>query len=371
MTRALTRRLTTAALNRLRAEEGFTMIIALGLLAFVLAISTAIFLTTAGEVHTTQHDIEGKRAYGAAQAALSTFLYEMNQNPNYWSTCADDYQSTATAIPGAATSESYTFQPVLANGSTTCSSSSPITSLIDSSTGTLRMEFTGYAGNSGSVADPQVSRTIVAQFRKLSPFDFLWYTVYEAVDPGLGSSYSGCGVFLRNGRSSVCNINWVTGDTINGPMYTQDQYLVLGSPTFGRNSSDTIASAAPGTSAGTICANNSGGSITEDSCGSATINGTAEPGAPTISPPTSDSQLLTDATNYGKAYSGVTTVQLNGTTANITNCPSSCTTYPNVDLTKYPIIYVSNGSGCSALQLLPVQRQLLLERLLRRCLRLG
>ena len=94
--------------------------------------------------------------------------------------------------------------------------------MIDNSTASLRMEFTGYAGN------PQVTRTIVASFRKASPLDFLWYTVYEALDKSI-SGYSGCGVFLRNGRNSNCNINWVSGDVMNGPMYTQDQYLIYGS----------------------------------------------------------------------------------------------------------------------------------------------
>ncbi len=334
--------------NRVRSEEGFTMIAAIGLLALVLAISSAILLTTANEVDATNHNIEGKRAYAAAQAALNIFLYQMNQNPNYWDTCSDDYQTTPVAIPGAGTSESYSYQPILANNSSSCSNADPITSLIDSATGTMRMEFTGYAGHSGRAADPLVTRTIVASLRKLSPFDYLWYTVYEAVDPGIGSSYSGCGVFLRTGtRPSACNINWITGDTINGPMYTEDQYLVEGSPTFGRNSSDTIASAAPGTTSGTICAENTGYTIVENNCGGATINGTAEPGAPTISPPSSNTQLLTDAQNHGKVYSGITTIVLNGTTATVTNCPSSCGSPTTVDLTKYPIIYVSNGSGCT------------------------
>ena len=104
--------------------------------------------------------------------------------------------------------------------------------------------------------------------------------MYEALDKSI-SGYSGCGVFLRNGRSSNCNINWVTGDVINGPMYTQDQFLVDGSPTFGRNANDKIESAAPGTSPADICANNASGTIQEDDCGSAVFNGTAVPNAPT------------------------------------------------------------------------------------------
>jgi hypothetical protein len=140
------------------------------------------------------------------------------------------------------------------------------------------------------------------------------------------------------GRPSHCNINWVTGDVINGPMYTQDQYLVPSAPVFGRNLNDKIESAAPGTSAANICAGNN--------CNSAVINGTATPNAPTISPPSDNSGLLTDATNYGKVYTGTTTITVSGTTATVKNCPSSCTT-TTVDITQFPIMYVSNGNGCT------------------------
>ena len=88
-------------------------------------------------------------------------------------------------------------------------------------------------------------RTLVASYRKLTPLDFVWYTVYEALDSSI-NGYTHCGVFYRAGRNSNCNINWVTGDVMNGPMYTQDQYLILGSPTFGRGPDDKIESLAPG-----------------------------------------------------------------------------------------------------------------------------
>jgi hypothetical protein len=327
------------ARRRAAGEEGFTMLLAIGILSVCLLLAVAGYTAVQGDVHVSQHDLDGKRAYAAAEAAANAYLYQLNQNPNYWSTCANDTQST-TPVPGSTTGEQYSWQPVLANGSVSCTSDA-ITSLIDRSTGTLRIEFTGYSGT------PQVQRTIVAAFRKNSPFDFLWYTVYEASDPGISSNYSGCAVFLRTGnRPSQCNIDWITGDVINGPMYTQDQYLISGSPTFGRTPNDQIASAAPGTAPSTICGLD-GSNITLNNCGSATINGTPEPSAPTISPPTSNSQLLTDATNYGKTYTGTTTIVLNGPTATVTNCPSTCSAPVSVNIAQYPIIYVSNGSACT------------------------
>jgi Tfp pilus assembly protein PilX len=321
--------LPTRLRRRARAEEGFTMIVALGALTVTSLLIAAVFVAVNGDVHLSQRDLDAKRAYAAARAGVDAYLYQLNQNPNYWHTCSNDVQST-TSVPGSTTGVRYSFTYVPANGSTSCTSDA-ITSLIDRPTGTLRMEFTGYSGN------PTVSRTIVAGFRKDSPLDFLWYTVYESLDSSI-SGYSGCGVFYRAGRSSLCDIYWVSGDAMKGPMYTQDQYLISGSPTFGRSLSDKIESSAPGTSPGNICSGNS--------CGSATINGTAVPNAATISEPTDNSGLQTDAASYGKTYTGITTVGLSGTTATVTNCPSSCTT-TSVDITQYPIIYVGNGSACT------------------------
>ena len=66
--------------------------------------------------------------------------------------------------------------PVPAIGATTClQHQDPVASLIDAATGTLRMGFTGYAGNSTRTHRRRASET-------LSPLSFLWYTVYETED---------------------------------------------------------------------------------------------------------------------------------------------------------------------------------------------
>ena len=189
----------------------------------------AMFVAITGDVHISQHDLDGKRAYSAAEAGANAFLYQLNQNPT------TGRAARTTRWPRPRCRERHvTVQRVLLlpgdpgerqHGSCTTNS---ITSLIDNATGSLRMEFTGYSGGPNSVV-----RTLVASYRKLSPLDFLWYTVYEALDSSI-NGYSDCGVFYRAGRNSNCNINWVTGDVMNGPMYTQDQYLIDGSPTFGR-----------------------------------------------------------------------------------------------------------------------------------------
>ncbi len=316
--------------HRLSNEGGFVILIALGVMAVTVLLLSAVFVAINGDTHNSQHDLDSKRAYSAAEAGANAYLYQLNQNPAYWSTCSNDTLGE-TQVPGTSPAQYYSYAVIPANGASTCTSNA-IASLIDNSTGSLRMEFTGYSGG-----PTQVRRTVVASYRKLSPLDFLWYTVYEALDSAI-TGYSGCGVFYRAGRSSSCNIYWVSRDVMKGPMYTQDQYLINGSPTFGRGPDDKIESLAPGTGPSSVCSGNS--------CGSAVFNGTPVWSAPLVPLPTNNSQLATDAASYGKVYTGTTTITLSGTTATVINCPSSCTT-TTVNLSSFPLIYIANGSSCS------------------------
>ncbi len=320
---------------RLRSEDGFAALIALGVLTVTALLLAAVWIAVGGDTHLSQHDLDGKRALYAANAGVNAFLYQLNQNPaTYWQTCTNDTQTTPTPLPGATNGEQYTYALLPANGNAQCVSTNP-TSVIDVNTGSFRIEFTGYAGT------PQVKRTLVVSFRESNPFDFLWYTVYEQEDTAIAGT--NCATFYRNGNlnNPYCNVAWYSTDVVNGPMYTEDQFNTASyTPTFGRSASDHIESMAPGSSAGAICANNT--------CGGATIRGTPVWNAPQISPPPDNSLLAADAANHGKVYTGTTSITLNGSanSATVVNCPSSCTT-STVSLAQTPIIYVQNGSGCT------------------------
>jgi hypothetical protein len=81
------------------------------------------------------------------------------------------------------------------------------------------------------------------------------------------------------------------------------------------------------------------------------MNGTAVPDAPYVATPSDNSELLTDAQNYGNVFNGTTTVVLNGNSATVTTCTtsstSSCSSTSIPSLTAKPIIYVNNASGCT------------------------
>jgi len=324
------------ARGRLSAEHGFTMVVALGVLLVTSLLLTAVFFALQGEIQSGATDLSSKRAYAAATAGINAYLYQLNQNPNYWNTCSNDVQSTPVSVPGSADGAKYTYAPIYANGNSACTTN-VINSLIDNTTGTIRMVFTGTAGNR-----PVVTRAIVVSFRMDSPLDFLWYTHFESVDDGI-PGYSDCGVFYRAGRDTNCNIVWVSADVMNGPAYTDDQYLINtgASPTFGRFSNDKIESSAPGTTQADVCSGSN--------CQNANFVGNRIENAKPIPTPSDNTELLTDAQNYGKVFTGTTNIQLSGTNATVVNCPTTttaCTTTP-VNLSTYPIIYVSNASGCT------------------------
>ena len=180
--------------QRLGAEHGFTMILTMGVLVVTTLLSAAVFLTVQSDASLTRADLDGKRAYAAAQSGMQAYLYSLNvnaSNSTWWETCSNDKSNsgagTPVPVPGATTGATYSYTPVPANGASACSTTDPVGSLIDNSTGTLRMAFTGYAGNA--------TRSIVASFRTLSPLSFLWYTVYETEDTSITGTSANCNRF--------------------------------------------------------------------------------------------------------------------------------------------------------------------------------
>ena len=94
-------------------------------------------------------------------------------------------------------------------------------------------------------------RGIVASFKRASPLDYLWYTVYETLDPNTYSNpanYQDCAEFERDGRPSDCSRHQLDhrgrherAHVHPGPV--RDLRLARLRPD---TRSDTIASAAPG-----------------------------------------------------------------------------------------------------------------------------
>jgi Tfp pilus assembly protein PilX len=330
---------------RLAAEGGFTMIIALGVMLVTSLLCAAAFVAVESDARVVGHDLNGKRAYAAAQAGVQAFLFSLNQSSinGSWETCTNDVQATTT-VPGSTTGVTYSWGPVVP--CPTGSNTNSLASLIDSA-GNLRLEFVGTAGTGTNA----VTRTIVASFRTDTPLSYLWYTVHETLDPAADGNCAGLPFYYQmtstQKQKTECQLNWITGDSVNGPLYTQDQLLIANgqAPAF-----QSVTSAAPYTASTEVCVSNS--------CGSATFTSkqTVEGGGQSVPFPSDNSNLVNDASSYGKLYSGTTSgtpagtinIVLNRTNMTIYSCPTStCTSSGSVPISSFPIIYANSASGCN------------------------
>ncbi len=228
----------------LRAQEGFTMIIAIGVMFVTALLLVAAFTVANGDIHTSHRSTLEKQAYYAALAGVQQYESLLQAEPNYWQTC----KAVENTVPEQA-AETYVVKPVPATGQAACSSESPFTSMIESKgamANTFRVRSTGYAGQKGSRSQG-AERTLIATFGVSGFLEYVYYTNFETKDPGLYEAEKKALAEKCRGKyykewvkeaGEPCKeaaINFVTGDAIEGPMHTNDAALVSGAASFGRN----------------------------------------------------------------------------------------------------------------------------------------
>jgi hypothetical protein len=324
------------------------MLLALYVLTITTLLLGASYVAVLSDTHLSRNDLDQKRAYAAAQAGIQQYNYDLNQNPNYWESCGSP--GGAIGASDAGSTEIYAVTPVPAstapNGTTACSLSNPIGTMVEATTltgggtnpaaGTYRIASTGTSNN--------VSRTIVAQYKRDSFLNFVYYTDYETLDPvALPGNPTDCARHYTDspGRGSDCSgpINFISADTINGPLHSEDTLAICGNPTFGRTAADSIQ---------TPSLSNEG-----QGCGSysapywgAHMIGTYTSNAPSLLPPPTNGQLLNVAQSGGLTYTGTTTIQLTGTTATVTNANLNGGTPSSVNLSgTNGVIYISSAQA--------------------------
>jgi type II secretory pathway pseudopilin PulG len=333
------------------SEDGFTMVLAIVTMLVSSILVAAALSTASGDFQLINNDLNQKKAYYAAQAGISDYAFHLNQDVNYWTYCTsvptptavNQVGSTANRrnVPGSS-DESYAIELLPATGHSACSTSDPIGTMIESSgsaSGTFRIRSTGYSHG--------VQRTIVATFRRRSFVDFIYYTIYETLDPSAYASASdrtaaasACDIYWRDGRQPpsgtrkyCAQIFFASGDTINGPLHTEDQLAICGSPTFGRSSQDAVEVVAPppgySNQGNSGCANNP------------VFKGTYTAGADSIQPPPTN-VLLKALADPQYQWTGQTHITLSSSGLTVIN-GGKTTTLP------YPsngVVYVSSSS-CS------------------------
>jgi hypothetical protein len=319
-------------LTRLRRDErGFTMAYVMLFMVVGSLFAVGAWASVNGDIKSTKVDKDAKGAYAAAESGLHWYLYRLNQDNGAWTNCDSPATLPDTTpnpvnqpwngvgtdprrwrnLPNGSAAQ-YAIELVPASGSVCVPGAGAQTSLLDS-TGALTIRSTGRVGNT--------KRTVVASLRRSGFLDFLYFTDFEAMDPVVfsiqdpnGKGAANCRVYRRDGRSSLCqDIVFAGADNIKGPFHTNDNILVCGSPTFGRNSDDSIEASDPnGYTAG--C----GGS------GTPNFLGTWQAGTPTLQMPTTNLSIK-DAAQPAYRFTGRTMIQLENGGMRITNAAAGLT----------------------------------------------
>ena len=343
----------------IRAEAGFTMVATLVGTTVMAALALAAVTAVRGDIPLYSHDIASKRAFEAAKAGVEDYAFHLYADSAYWTKCTETGTTNAInqkgsttkrrKVPGDSSAE-YAIELIPATGQTSCSTTAPTETMIETSgpgTGSFRIKSTGFV--EGSKA------SITATFKRPSFLDYVYFTQLETSDPvsygyanpssALTGAYEQCELSYEQGRynspipnggGAYCNkISFVTGDQVKGPMHTNDTIAVCGSPEFGRTSSDVVE-----------IGGKSPGWFSTCSGSSPKFTGTRITSASILVPPETNSKLKAIAEKEGIKYSGQVRICLSGTTMTV-GTGSTCTGKYSGSIPTNGVLYVENAVGCS------------------------
>ena len=361
-------RLLNGLRRRLDDESGFAMGIVVAGVGAATLLAVAAVAATNSDIRTTQRSIDEKRSYEAAQAGIADYSFHLNNDNGYWARCtgvptpnAVNQQGTTSntrPVPGGS-GAFYSIELLPATGKSSCSTSDPVGSMIEGSgaaTGTFRIRATGYSGPGCTVAvrtGPKcVRRSIIASYKRASFLDYVYFTQLETSDPQtygstntINGAYTQCSKTIQQGRydstipgsspSQYCDkIVFATGETIDGPLHSNDALIICGTPTFGRSASDLIE----------VSAVDPGWYSSGCNGTSPTFKGQFLKGAPTLTPPPTNAQLKN--VSGAMKYTGQVEITLGASSLTV---KSGTTTLYTGAYPASGVIYVSNSSCTSGL----------------------
>ena len=206
-------------------QRGMAMVVVMLSLTILMILATSAISYGLGSQNSSKRDQNWQGALSAAEAGVDDYIFRLNENANY-----TVYNATNLPPDGNLAFSQYVPIP---GGSTTAYFRYTVDTSTLVSSGTIVLTSTGKVGNS--------KRTVQATLRRRNFLDYLYFTDYETVDP---ASYTGspftaaqaqisCGLHYYEGRDSQCSdIVFITADTVNGQMHSNDAIKLCGSPNF-------------------------------------------------------------------------------------------------------------------------------------------
>jgi hypothetical protein len=340
----------------LRDERGMSMFIVIMAMLVTSLFVAASYAAANGDLPMSGDSKDRKATYAAAEGGMNFYMYHLNQDNDYWVKCDQvprpndtelnpvnqPWNGTGTDprrwrnVPGS--NAQYTAELIPAAGYTQCIPGDQ-KSLVDLNSGTFRLRFTGRPSPTS-----KVRRTIVATFRRDGFLNFLYFTDFETLDPQAFSTTSqrnaaqtNCGDKYRAARASSCtDIQFISGDYINGPLHTNDDIITCGTPTFGRDANDRIEVSGPPKGWTAVCS------------GSPNFRGPFKAGVKKLTMPPTNTELDKAAVAGGYVFTGKTTIRMNGSAGTMTvttGNPATTNTYVNP---SNGVVYVRNGGACTS-----------------------
>jgi hypothetical protein len=318
--------------RRLAADDGFSMLGVIFLMVVTSMFVAGGFAAANGDLPVARDSQDRKAAYAAAESGVNFYQFHLDADNDYWLDCETVPAPNATEASPVnqpwdgsgldprrwrkvtGSEAEYTLELLPAKGAKCVKGD--VDSMIDPKSGTFRVRSTGRPK-----ASSKLRRTINATFRRRSFLDFLYFTDFETLDP---MAYSTSGTYnnawaalkcadrvraVRNvsGGGNCEEIRFVTVDTLNGPMHTNDDsILVCGNPTFGRSPADQVGAVAGGKTKGWIADTGCSGSTPNFK---SPFNNKAE----TLTLPPTNAALKTIALNGGYVFKGKTIITFKAT----------------------------------------------------------
>ena len=301
------------------SERGVAMIVVLMVLIAATMLGTVALSAAGADMPFARDSQDRKQAYAAAEAGVEYYLYQLSQDNDYWTKCANG----AAPNPGEPSPVDQRWIGAGADPRTVAQGPRRQGRVHHRADARTRRDNTCVISDDGKsmldrglghVPGPRDrpdqrgrTRSIVATLRRKSFLDYLYFTELRDARPRRLRHADRCATGRRTtasrcattARTTATDITFRSDDAINGPFHTNDDILTCGGTTLGRTKADAIEISGP----------HAPGWKNKSGCsGSPNMKGTLQSGAePLEIPPTSTNTQLAAAAVAPYKFTGATT----------------------------------------------------------------
>ncbi len=242
-----------------RDDAGIAMIMVMASITVLTLLVTAALGYALQAQPQARHDQDWNAALAAAQAGVDDYIARLNGNDSYWQgvDCANNAlkgSKTGTNSCGWTTATPPGWQNVVPGSSTQGTFHYDVDATTIYSQGVIRVTSSGRVRTA--------TRSIQVLVSRGGSTNFLYYTDFEDADPANTNAYpsgasTACGgsgptsakYYWPSGRSGCVEIQFVTGDSLDGQVHFNDTPLVNGSTQFKKGFETSDPQCASGTAA--------------------------------------------------------------------------------------------------------------------------